>query len=99
VTRIIYQKRNGEIFERIRNTYITYRIGDTTSMGWKVLDIQYKYKNKYYSSMEYDRVINENIKRRKKIMNFKKQFYNMYKNLIYCASMLIFIRVFEMFCK
>lgn len=54
---ITYQKRDGSIFQRIRKTMIPYQIGDTTSMGWKVLNIEYRYKNNYYSYYEYSMLI------------------------------------------
>ena len=34
-----------------------YKIGETTSMGWKVLDIEYEYNNKYYPEYKYDMLI------------------------------------------
>lgn len=80
---ITYQKKDGCIFQRYRNTMIPYKIGDTTSMGWKVLNIEYEYNNKYYSEQEYYSLIHKNkqtrIKKREKIelwMNeFKKFMY------------------------
>ena len=55
--KITYQKKNGELIERKRQTINTCKIGETTSMGWKVLDIQYLYNGKYYHSGEYDQII------------------------------------------
>lgn len=54
---ITYEKRDGSILKRNRNTILPYNIGDTTSMGWKVLNIEYLYKNKYYPAYEYSRII------------------------------------------
>lgn len=48
--KIIYQKSNGVVFERIRNTLPLQKIGEETSMGWKIVDILYHYKDKWYSS-------------------------------------------------
>ncbi len=56
---ITYQKQDGCIFQRIRNTTLPYKIGDTTSMGWKVLNIEYKFGNKYYSEYEYNKRIHQ----------------------------------------
>ena len=56
---ITYQKRNGNILYRLRKTMLPYRIGDITSMGWKVLNIEYEYKNKYYSYYEYNKLIHK----------------------------------------
>lgn len=63
---VIYQKSNGEILERKRNTFPNYAIGEYTSMGWLVLDIRYKYKNKYYTSSDYYK-----IKCKRKKYNFR----------------------------
>lgn len=93
---ITYKKRNGVIFQRIRNTYPGYRVGDTTSMGWEILDIKYKWKNKYYSSTEYDRLINKSIKRQQKIIKLKKTILQVYHNLGYCFILLILFRTFEL---
>lgn len=53
---ITYQKRNGEVFYRIRNT-IPGAIGDETSMGWIILDIKYLFKKDYYSFVEYKQLM------------------------------------------
>jgi hypothetical protein len=49
---IEYKKRNGEIIKRIRNT-LPGKIGETTSMGWIIVDIKYQLNGNYYSFMEY----------------------------------------------
>lgn len=49
---IEYKKRNGEIIKRIRNT-LPGKIGETTSMGWIIMDIKYAFKDKYYSLRDY----------------------------------------------
>lgn len=66
---ITYQKRDGSIIQRLRNTMIPYKIGDTTSMGWKVLNIEYEYNNQYYSKNDYNIILNKN----KKIFIKRKQ--------------------------
>ena len=60
---ITYQKRDGSIFQRFRNTTLPYKIGDETSMGWKVLNIEYEYNNKYYSYYQYNMLINKRKQR------------------------------------
>ena len=70
---ITYQKRNGDIFQRVRNTYTSYRVGEETSMGWKVLDIKYKYKDRYYSYAEYDRLIDKAWQKDKRRFKIKKE--------------------------
>lgn len=56
---ITYQKRNGNILYRLRKTMLPYRIGDTTSMGWKVLNIEYEYNQKFYTYYEYNKLIHK----------------------------------------
>lgn len=51
--KIIYKKENGEVIERVRNTLPLQGIGETTSMGWLVVDILYSYKDGYYNASEY----------------------------------------------
>ena len=53
--KIIYQKGNGDIIERERMTLPTYKIGEITSMGWKIIDIYNGFQNKWYSSDEYSK--------------------------------------------
>ena len=59
---ITYQKSNGNIIQRLRKSELPYKIGDTTSMGWKVLNIEYQYNNDYYSKNEYNSLIQKDIK-------------------------------------
>lgn len=51
--KVIYLKANGDIIERIRDTYPRYSIGEETSMGWVVLDILHRYNEGYYSYSTY----------------------------------------------
>jgi len=37
---IIYQKNNGDMLYRYNKNKPIYKKGDTTSMGWKVIDIR-----------------------------------------------------------
>lgn len=89
-----FLKGNGDIIERIRKTLPDYRIGEITSMGWKVLDIKYRYKNKWYSSIEYDRLINAAWTKTKKRIKLKKNLIIFYRQLIYFVALLIMYRVF-----
>ena len=54
---ITYQKRNGCVFQRMRETALPYKIGEETSMGWKVLNIEYEYNNEFYSEHDYYKMI------------------------------------------
>lgn len=57
---ITYQKRDGTTMKRLRNTMLPYSVGDTTSMGWKVINIEFEYNNKLYSEHDYGRIIQTN---------------------------------------
>ena len=96
VMQVTYQKRDGSIIQRLRNTLLPYKIGDTTSMGWKVLDIEYEYKNKYYSEHEYYSLIHSNMKKSIKKKQTIETCINEFKKIIYyfiAAVILNFIRV------
>ena len=96
---ITYKKRNGTIFQRIRNTYLPYRVGDTTSMGWEVLDIKYKYGNKYYTGIEYDKIINKKWKRTKNLLQLKHSVNNMCKYANYLVVFIVLTNAFQNYIK
>lgn len=52
---VIYQKNNNDLIYRANKTRPAYNIGDKTSMGWKVLDIQRLHNGKCYSMNEFDK--------------------------------------------
>ncbi len=63
---ITYQKNNGDIFFRARNSLAELSIGCETSMGWKVIDIHYLYEGNYYRYADYERVRrNKRLKQKK----------------------------------
>lgn len=75
---ITYEKSNGEIFIRPYD-YTLKKIGDESSMGWKVIDIHYKHEGNYYCYDDFIRIFKHGfeselkkpkIKRRKKILNY-----------------------------
>lgn len=73
---ITYQKRDGSIFQRYRETSLPYNIGDTTSMGWKVLNIKYGYNDEYYPEYQYNILVNkdkENFLKKKQITEVCKK--------------------------
>lgn len=88
---ITYQKRDGSIMQRYRNTPLPYKIGDTTSMGWKVLRIEYEYNNKYYPEYKYHMLIHKDkqryIQRKLAIELCIKEA----KNLLYCIIAILII--------
>lgn len=82
---ITYQKSNGEIFCRIRNTIPEYGIGKETSMGWKILDIKCNYKNNYYSMSTYKYLQKKQYKRnhiRKNILKYVQRYFFIFILLI-----------------
>ena len=93
---ITYQKKDGSVMQRFRNTTLPYKIGDETSMGWKVLNIEYEYNNKYYPEYQYNI-----IKQKRKRAYFKKKkaieiCKNEFKMFIYCFITIVFIYLFKM---
>ena len=57
---VTYQKRDGSVIQKQRNTMLPYKIGETTSMGWKVINIEFEYNNKLYSEHDYGKIIQTN---------------------------------------
>lgn len=87
---ITYQKNDGSIIQRERNTMLPYKIGETTSMGWKVLNIEYEYKNKFYSQYEYNVLLNKNKQKYIKKKQVKEIYINRLRTLMYyCAAVII----------
>lgn len=91
---ITYQKRNGEIFQRYRTTYCTYRVGDTTSMGWKVLDIKHKWGNNYYNYNEYCKLVDQAFEKDKRRYKMKTTLKNVFRNINQTMTFLILFRLF-----
>lgn len=56
---------------------LPYKIGDTTSMGWKVLNIEYEYKDKFYPEYRYNMLIHKDkqnlIKKKQAIEIFMRE--------------------------
>lgn len=87
---ISYQKRNGEVFCRIRNTIPDCGLGHQTSMGWKVIDIKYWFKNGFYSSNEYGNLKTKYYKR-KHLSKTLNQFFIHYATIILLFIILIIL--------
>ena len=94
-----YEKANGQIIRRIRNTYPDYKIGDRTSMGWKVVDIRYLYKKKYYHKNEYDNKIDKYMKKDRNIRKIKRTIQSLYRQVVYATELLIIIKFFGLFAR
>ena len=50
---------------------LPYKIGDITSMGWKVLNVEYEYNNKYYPEYKYNMIMYKNKQRYIKKQQFR----------------------------
>lgn len=93
---VTYQKRNGDIIQRLINTYTPYRIGETTRQGWKIIEKKYWYKGRFYSTSDYDMLLHKAFVRDKKILDFKKRINTLYKQLGYVMVLLILYRIMEL---
>ena len=72
---ITYQKSNGEIFIRPYNHSafsLGKRIGDESSMGWKILDIHYKYGDNYYCFDDFMKIFRNELQKELKENKKKK---------------------------
>jgi len=65
---IVYKKQDGNIIYRACRTKPKYNKGESTSMGWYVLDILHLYNGKALSYIDYDAL----LQRRLKIRNITK---------------------------
>jgi hypothetical protein len=93
---ITYQKNNGCIIYRKRNTPLQYKIGDTTSMGWKVLNIEYEYNNKFYSEYNYNMLLNKNRKAFFKRKHTLELITREFKTFLYYFIALLLINLLKM---
>lgn len=92
---VTYQKRDGSIIQRLRNTMLPYKIGEETSMGWKVLNIEYEYNNKYYSEYEYNRLIYKNKQKHIKKKQVQEMCLKEFKTLLYYIIGLLIINLIK----
>ena len=84
---ITYQKKDGSIMQKIRNTMLPYKIGEITSMGWKVLNIEYEYEGNYYSNTEYNMLLNKRKQQYIKKKETKELLLREFKTFMYyCAA-------------
>lgn len=88
---ITYQKNDGSIILKKRNTMLPYKIGEITSMGWKVLNIEYEYKNQYYPLHEYNMIIEKNKQIFYKKKATKELLIKEIKTFAYCFSTIVII--------
>lgn len=81
---IIYQKENGKMMYRAIKHKPTYKVGDITSMGWKVLDIKRLLDGKCYSRFEF----NNKLRHKKKLVDILTLID---KDTVYKAIMLLLL--------
>lgn len=72
---------------------LPYKIGDTTSMCWKVLNIEYEYNNKYYSENEYNKLIQKDKRSLVKKKETTEYLAKEIKTFLYYLSALTIIKV------
>jgi len=92
---ITYQKKDGTIIYRLRNTLLPYKIGDITSMGWKVLNIEYKYKDKFYPEYKYNILIQKNKHLAIRRQHTKELIVGKFKTFLYCFIVILVLSFFK----
>lgn len=89
---VLYRKNNGDVIYRARRTKPHYKIGDKTSMGWKVLDIKLFHKGRAISDSEYNEVLERkaNIYAMTHFLN-RVDMINLLKYILLSVAILYFI--------
>lgn len=93
---ITYQKKDGCIFQKYRTTTLPYKIGETTSMGWKVLNIEYEYNNQYYSESEFNKLMHKCKQESIKRIQTREVCINEFKKFMYYFIAVLLINFFKM---
>ena len=88
---ITYQKRNGDVFCRIRNTIPYHTDGGTTSMGWKILDIKYRFKDNFYTLPVCNKLQRQYKSKCNLIRNIKKIFKTYVGVVLFIVILLLYI--------
>ena len=88
---VTYEKGNGDIVQRYVG-FSSYKVGEVTGQGWRVVDIKYKYKNKYYSSAEYNELLNKEWEHAEKIRQMKRISSELYKDLTHGIVFLVLLK-------
>lgn len=93
---ITYQKRDGSIIQKLRSTEPPYEVGETTSMGWKLLSIKYEYKGEFYPQYELQLLINKDrdkLAKKTKIKSFFKNKIKIYSYYVAIVIILYYIKI------
>lgn len=93
--KVTYKKANGEIFSRKRNTFFSYKIGDITPIGWEILSIEYKFKDKYYNKSDYDYLLEKSFRKDKKKIEIKQRINLLYKYVNHFFLSIFMIKAIE----
>ena len=90
---ITYQKKDGDIMKKLRKTMIPYKIGDTTSMGWKVLNIEYEFDNNYYPESKYNLLVEKSKQSSIKKQQKKELIRREFKTFLYYFIVFVIIKM------
>lgn len=90
---VTYQKRDGSIIYRLRNSIPPYRIGESTSMGWTVMNIEYRYKDKFYSEHDLSMIIYKKRQLFLKKQKIKELFLKEIKAILYYIIIMILLNL------
>jgi len=93
VIQVTYQKRDGTIFQRLRETHPEHKIGESTSMGWKILSIKYQDKDKFYTEYEYSMLIYKRKQLFLKKQKIKELFLKEIKTILYYIIIMILLNL------
>lgn len=88
---VVWKKQNGDIITRTVG-YGNYRVGDTNSYNWIIIDIKYLYGKKFYSYDDYKKKTRRHELIRLNFRKLKKQLFVIYKWLCYILILLILFR-------
>lgn len=88
---VTWKKQNGDIITRTVD-YGNYRVGDTNSYNWVVIDIKYLYGNKFYSYDDYQKIARRHNLIKLNYRRLKNQLFIFYKRLCYGLVLLILFK-------
>lgn len=78
---VTYQKNTGEVFYRARKSVETLKVGDSTSMGWTILDIHEEWNGNFvhpYEIRKFTRMKKYKRPLKKRIVNYLIRKLNKY---------------------
>lgn len=91
---LTYQKKNGDLVEKIVNVSTQFKMGDHNGFGWKLIDKKFYYKkNVWLPEQEYDRLVERDWKRARFIYKFKIKFKKVIKEIFRTILAIIVYRI------